>query len=57
MMKILKWLVDSLFSNIKLDEKRTQEDSTLARGRPHNSEGGNIVDFFGKSGLKGQNFN
>ena len=31
--------IDSFFSNIKIYEKRTEEESTLARGRPHNSEG------------------
>ena len=31
--------IDSLFSNIKLDEKGTEEESTLAKEHPHNSEG------------------
>ena len=34
--------IDSLFSNIKLDEKGTEEESTLARRRLHNSEGENL---------------
>ena len=38
--------IDSLFSNIKLDDKGPKEESTLARRRYHKSEGGNIVDFF-----------
>ena len=53
-MKILQWLVFLLlilFSNIKLDEKRTGEESTLATGRPHNSEGENLVEKFDKSGF------
>ena len=31
--------IDSLFSKIKIDEKVTEEESTLARRRPDNSEG------------------
>ena len=31
--------IDSLFSNVKIDDKRTEEESTLARRRPHDSEG------------------
>jgi len=41
--------IDSLFSNIKLDDKGIQEDSTLARRRPRSSEGENFVENFDKS--------
>lgn len=34
--------IESLFSNIKLDEKGTGEESTLARRCPHSSEGKNL---------------
>ena len=37
--------IDSLFSNIKVDEKGTKEDSTLSIRRPHNLEGENLIDF------------
>ena len=37
--------IDSLFSNIKLDEKRTKEESTLSRRSPHNPESENLVIF------------
>jgi hypothetical protein len=43
--------IDSLFSNIKLDDKGTEEESTLARRRPHNSKGENLVENFDKSGF------
>ena len=36
--------IDSLFSNIKLYDKVTEEDSTLSRGCPHNLEGENLVE-------------
>ena len=55
MMKILKMIgvsfVDSLFSNIKIDDKWTKEESTLARWRSHGSEGENIVEKIDKSGF------
>ena len=41
--------IDSLFSNIKLNDKGMEEESTLATGRPHNSEGENLVEKFDKS--------
>ena len=44
--------IDSLFSNIKLDENGTEEESTLARRRPHNSEGENLVEELIKVGLE-----
>ena len=44
--------IDSLFSNIKLDEKGTEEESTLARRRSHNSEGENLDEIFDKSGFE-----
>ena len=44
--------IDSLFGNVKLDEKRTEEESTLVRERPHNSEGENLVENFDKSGFE-----
>ena len=44
--------IDSLVSNIKIDEKGTGEESTLARRRPHISEGENLVEKIDKSGLK-----
>jgi hypothetical protein len=40
-----------LFSNIKLDEKGPEEESTLARRRPHNSEGENLDEKIDKSGF------
>ena len=36
--------IDSLFSKINIDEKGTGEESTLARRRPDNSEGENLVE-------------
>ena len=44
--------IDSLFSNIKLDEKGTEEESTLASRRPHNSEGENLDKKIDKSGSR-----
>ena len=44
--------IESLFINIKLDEKGTGEESTLARRRPDNSEGENLVEKFDKSGFE-----
>ena len=43
--------IDSLFSKITIVDKGTQEESTLARRRPDNSEGENLVEFFDKSGF------
>src|SRR3990170_6557315 len=43
--------IDSLFSNIKLDEKGTEEESTLDRRRPHNLEGENLDEKIAKSGF------
>ena len=43
--------IDSLFSNIKLDDKGTEEKSTLARRRPHNLEVENLVEKIDKSGF------
>mgnify|MGYP005841508615 CR=1 FL=1 len=43
--------IDSLFSKIKIDEKGIEEESTLARRSPHNSEGENLVENFDKSGF------
>ena len=36
--------INSLFSKIKMDEKGTREDSTLARRCHDNSEGENLVE-------------
>ena len=36
--------IDSLFSKVKIDEKGTGEESTLARNRPDISEGENLVE-------------
>ena len=44
--------VDSLFSKIKIDEKGTEEESTLARRHPYNSEGENLVEKIDKSGFE-----
>src|SRR6266498_1180720 len=41
---------DSLFSKFKIDNKGTGEESTLARRRPDNSEGENLVEKIDKSG-------
>ena len=43
--------IDSLFSKVKIDEKWTGEESTLARRRPDNSEGENRVEKIDKSGF------
>ena len=43
--------IDSLFSNIKLNEKGTEEESTLVRMHPHNSEGENLDKKIDKSGF------
>ena len=44
--------IDSLFGKIKIDEKGTREESTLARSRPDNSEGENLVEKIDKSGFE-----
>ena len=41
--------IDSLFSKVKIDEKGTGEESTLARRRADNSEGENLVEKIDKS--------
>ena len=43
---------DSLFSKVKIDEKRTREESTLVRRRPDNLEGENLVEKIDKSGFE-----
>ena len=43
--------IDSLFSKIKIDEKGTEEESSLARRRPNNLEGENLVEKIVKSGF------
>ena len=43
---------NSLFSKIKIDEKGTEEESTLARRHPYNSEGENLVEKIDKSGFE-----
>ena len=44
--------IDSLFSKIKIDEKGTGEESTLARRRPDISEVKILLRKFMKVGLK-----
>ena len=44
--------IDSLFSKIKIDNKGTAEESTLARRHPDNSEGENLVEKTNKSGFE-----
>ena len=44
--------IDSLFSKVKIDEKGTREESTLARMRPNISEGENLVEKIDKSGFE-----
>jgi hypothetical protein len=44
--------IDSLFSKIKIYDKGTGEESTLARRRPDNSEGENLVEKVIKVGLE-----
>src|SRR5215216_615645 len=36
--------IDSLFSKVKIDNKGIEEESTLTRRRPNNSEGENLVE-------------
>ena len=48
----------SLFIKIKIDEKGTEEESTLVRMRPNNLEGENLDEKFDKSGFgEVKNFN
>jgi hypothetical protein len=42
----------SLFSNINLVEKETEEESTLVRMRLHNLEGENLDEKIAKSGFE-----
>ena len=44
--------IDYLFSKIKIDEKRTGEESTIAGRRPYDSEGGNLVEKIDKGGFE-----
>ena len=44
--------IDSLFSNIKIDDKGTEVESTLARRHPNNLEGENLDEIFDKSGFE-----
>ena len=44
--------IDSLFSKVKIDEKGTGEESTLARRRPNNSEGKNLLEKIYESGFE-----
>ena len=44
--------IDSLFSEINIDERGTGEESTLGRRRPNISEGENVVKKLMKVGLK-----
>ena len=44
--------IDSLFSKIKIDDKGTGEESTLARRRPDNLEGENLDEKLIKVGLE-----
>ena len=44
--------IDSLFSNIKIGEKGTGEESTLPRWHPDISEGENLVEKIDKSGFE-----
>ena len=43
--------IDSLFSNIKIYDYRTGEESTLARRHPHDLESENLVEKIDKSGF------
>ena len=43
--------IDSSFIEIKIDEKGTREESTLARRRPDNLVGENLVENIDKSGF------
>ena len=43
--------IDSLFSKITIDDKGTEEEWTLARRRPDNSEGENLAEKIDESGF------
>ena len=43
--------IDSLFSKLKIDDKETEEESTLGRRRPNISEGENLVEKIDESGF------
>ena len=44
--------IDSLFSKIKIGDKGTEEESTLAIRHPDNSEGENLIEKIDKSGFR-----
>ena len=44
--------IDSLFSKVKIYDKGTEEESTLARWPPDNSVGENLDEKLIKSGLE-----
>ena len=44
--------IDSLFSKVKIDKKGTGEESNLARRRPNNSDGENLVEKIDKTGFE-----
>ena len=44
--------IDSFFSKVKIGYKGTGEESTLARRRPDNLEGENLVEKIDKSGFE-----
>ena len=44
--------IDSLFNKIKIDDKGTEVESTLARRRPNNSEGENLIEKIDESGFE-----
>ena len=44
--------IDYLFSKIKIDNKGTEEEATLARRHPDNSEDENLVEKIDKSGFE-----
>jgi hypothetical protein len=49
--------IESLSSNIKLDDNGTGDESTLARRHPNCSEGDDLKDFFLQKWVwRGQNF-
>ena len=43
--------IDSLFSNIKIDDKGTEVESTLSRRRPYDLEGENLDEKNDESGF------
>ena len=43
---------DSLFSKIKIDDKRIGEEQSLSRRRPNDSKGENLVEKIDKSGFE-----